>query len=53
MDETNPKNDRLKLAWMEDLEIGKAPSTIDQKLAALSQYELATRWADFELSTAE
>ena len=48
MDETNPKNQRFKLAWMEDLQIGKAPSTIDQKLAALAQYETATRWADFD-----
>jgi len=48
MTETNPKNERLKLAWIEELEVQKADSTIDQKLAALAGYEAATKWADFE-----
>jgi integrase len=47
MTELNPKNERLKLAWIEDLEIEKATSTIDQKLAALSQFEAMTDYADF------
>lgn len=47
MTELNPKNERLKLAWIEDLEIEKATSTIDQKLAALSQFEAMTGAADF------
>ncbi|PHR62335.1 MAG: hypothetical protein COA47_04515 [Robiginitomaculum sp.] len=48
MSEVNPKNERLKLAWIEELEVQKATSTIDQKLAALAGYEAATHWADFE-----
>jgi integrase len=47
MTELNPKNERLKLAWIEDLEIEKATSTIDQKLAALSQFEAMTGYTDF------
>ena len=47
MHETNPGNARLKLDWIEELEIRKADSTIDQRLAALRQYEAATGWADF------
>lgn len=47
MTETNPNNERLKLDWMEDLRIRQADSTIDQRLAALAQYEAATGWADF------
>ena len=47
MPEENPKNERLKLDWIEELEIRKADSTIDQRLAALRQYETATGWADF------
>lgn len=47
MAEPNPKNERLKLAWIEDLEIEKATSTIDQKLAALSQFEAMTNSANF------
>lgn len=47
MVELNPKNERLKLAWIEDLKIEKATSTIDQKLAALSQFEAMTGAADF------
>ncbi len=47
MPEVNPKNERLKLEWIEELQIQKAESTIDQRLAALGQYEAATGWADF------
>ena len=47
MSEENPKNARLKLDWIDELEIRKADSTIDQRLAALAQYEAATGWADF------
>lgn len=47
MHEVNPKNERLKLEWIEELQIQKAESTIDQRLAALRQYEAATGWADF------
>lgn len=47
MSKVNPKNERLKLDWIEELEIRKADSTIDQRLAALAQYEAATGWADF------
>lgn len=45
--EVNPQNERLKLDWIEELEVSKAGSTIDQRLAALGQYEAATDWADF------
>ncbi|WP_051279458.1 tyrosine-type recombinase/integrase [Hellea balneolensis] len=48
MTEVNPKNERLKLAWIDELEVQKAESTIDQKLAALAGYEIATGWVDFE-----
>lgn len=47
MTETNPKNERLKLAWIEELEITKADTTIDQRLAALGQFEALTDHADF------
>ena len=47
MPEVNPRNERLKLDWIEELEIRKADSTIDQRLAALRQYEAATGFADF------
>lgn len=47
MPELNPANERLKLAWIEELEITKAGSTIDQRLAALSQFEALTDHRDF------
>ena len=47
MPEVNPRNERLKLDWIEELEIRKAESTIDQRLAALRQYEATTGLADF------
>jgi len=46
MHEANPNNERLKLAWIEELEITKQDSTIDQRLAALAQYEAMTNWSD-------
>jgi len=47
MTETNPRNARLKLDWIDELEIRRAGSTIDQRLAALAQFEAANDWADF------
>lgn len=49
MTELNPLNERLKLAWIEELIITSADSTIDQKLAALSQFEALTDGHDFTL----
>jgi len=43
MPEVNPKNERLKLDWIEELKITSVDSTIDQKLAALNQFEGITR----------
>lgn len=47
MTELNPLNERLKLAWIEELTITSADSTIDHKLAALAQFEAMTGMADF------
>jgi integrase len=47
MTELNPLNERLKLAWIEELTITSSDSTIDHKLAALSQFEALTDMADF------
>jgi len=47
MTEVNPQNERLKLDWIDELTIRRAGSTIDQRLAALAQFEAANDWADF------
>ncbi len=47
MTELNPTNERLKLAWIDELTITSADSTIDHKLAALAQFEAMTDMADF------
>lgn len=47
MDEMNPANERLKHAWTKELQISKQERTIDQRLAALAQFERLTDFASF------
>ena len=53
MTKVNHKNERLKLHWEEELERDDSPSTIDHKLAALTCFEEATDYLDFEKITVE
>jgi len=53
MTKVNPKNERLKLDWLKELERDDSPSTIDHKLAALACFEEATDYLDFEKITEE
>ena len=47
--QVNPQNERLKMAWTKELSKDLHVSTVDQKLAALGEYEAAT---DYENLTA-
>ena len=47
MAEMNPANERLKHAWTKELQISKQERTIDQRLAALAQFERLTDFASF------
>lgn len=47
MPNVNPKNERLKLDWTTELAKEFSPATVDQRLAALAEYETATDCADF------
>jgi len=53
MAKVNPKNERLKLDWLEELERDDSPSTIDHKLAAIACFEEATDFQDFDQVTVE
>lgn len=53
MSKVNPKNERLKHDWLEELERDDSASTIDHKLAALACYEEATDYLDFDKITLE
>ena len=53
MSKVNPKNEVLRDAWIEELEREDAASTIDHKLAALTIYEEATDYLDFDKITVE
>lgn len=47
MSEVNPKNARLIMEWVEELDREYSTSTVDQKLAAMAIYEKAIAYADF------
>ncbi len=47
MIKVNAGNERIKMAWIEELEAEYAPSTVDQKLKALDTFEQATDFASF------
>lgn len=47
MSEVNPKNARLIMEWVEELDREYSTSTVDQKLAAMAIYEKATAFTDF------
>ena len=51
MNEVNPKNERIKMKYAEDLKRldGLAKVTIDQKLAAIKLFEELTSFNDFEV----
>lgn len=51
MNEVNPKNERIKMKYAEDLKRldGLATSTIDQKLTAIKLFEELTNYVDFEV----
>ena len=53
MTKVNLKNERLKHAWLKELERDDSPSTIDHKLAALACFEEATDYLDFDKITEE
>ncbi len=47
MIKVNAENERVKMAWIDELEAEYAPSTVDQKLKALDTFEQATSFASF------
>ena len=51
MQNINLSNERLKMEWAAQLAKEYQPVTVDQKLAALAEYEAATDYADFTLIT--
>lgn len=53
MTKVNPKNERLKLDWLKELERDDSASTIDHKLAALVCFEEATDYLDFDKITVD
>lgn len=53
MTKVNPKNERLRLDWLEELERDDSPSSIDHKLAALTCFEEATDYLTFDEITVE
>lgn len=49
----NPENERIRAAWIDELEDEYAPRTIDQKLKALDAFEQTTSFASFTTLTRE
>ncbi|MBL4616925.1 MAG: tyrosine-type recombinase/integrase [Robiginitomaculum sp.] len=47
MTQINPDNERIRMAWIAELEDEYAPSTIDQKLKSLDSYEQVTGFVSF------